>query len=67
MSEIYESDIDQRPADSDEDSLMTADEWLAEFNANICCRRFSLDCPCGGGTHKLPPGASRLLGEEEEP
>lgn len=68
MSEIYESDIDQRPADSDEDDLLSADEWLAEFNSNVCCRRPGNNCDCGGYTDELPPGASRLLrGEEDEP
>jgi hypothetical protein len=61
---ITEADIEQeRPA---EDDLLTYDEWWREHNANICCRRPSDHCACGGYTDQLPPGASRLLTESDE-
>ena len=40
---------------------MTAQEWWAEFLANICCRGYTRDCACGGYTDQIPSGASRLL------
>lgn len=61
---IYDTDIDDRPADMDD--LMTFEEWWSEHNANFCCKRPSYDCACGGYTDQLPSGASRLLKKEED-
>lgn len=67
---IYETDIDPREEDGyvlTDNDLMTREEWLREHAANICCRRPSDRCACGGYTDELPSGASRLLREEEDP
>lgn len=67
---ITEADIDMRPTyfglPITDDDLMTREEWLNEFRANICCRRYSPNCSCGGNTHELPSSASRLLADEED-
>ncbi len=46
------------------DEGLTAEEWLAEFVANICCPNSAVAaarlCGCGG-SGEIPVGASRLL------
>lgn len=66
---VYETDIDTRveygqPLEAL--SLLTLEEWLDEFRANICCTGYTRQCACGGYTDELPPDASRLLREAWE-
>lgn len=70
---ITEADIDLRPRDAwgnvyTEADLLSRDEWLQEFQANICCvNGYTRDCSCGGYTDQLPSEASRLLDSDDEP
>lgn len=66
---VYDTDIDPRVEDgyvlSDND-LLIAEEWLVEFEANICCAQSSDSCGCGGSTDQLPSTASYLLRQHWE-